>query len=154
MEGYKFRAENADIVSCDCSTIESAHIEDGNLLLKIDQFLYTDEAQRLPYPCKEDCLLILENFALIDEKANSSLVPLERRIELEHYITDKGLHLYISFEEFLRSSSIEVQSFIFDWEHQQVTIDGYDTDEEFALWCSLKFRFGRIMTYWNMERVW
>lgn len=154
MEGYKYRVENTDIDSCDCSMIENAHIKNGDLLLKIDQFLYTDKEKSSSYPCKEDCLLILEKFTLIDEQAGASQVPLDRRMELERYAANQKLDLYLSFEDFLKSSTVEVQSFEFDWNHQYLTIIGYDSEEKAALWCDLKFQFNRIVACWNKEKVW
>lgn len=154
MEGYQYRAENADIVSCDCSMIENAHIVNGDLLLKIDQFLYTDKERSPQYPCKQDCLLILEKFALIDEQANAALVPPDRQTELEELAAIKRIRLYLSFEEFLRSSAVEVQSFEFDWDHQYLTIGGYDSKEQAALWCGLKFQFDRMAACRNRETVW
>ncbi len=153
MEGYKYRAKNADILSCDCSIIENVHIVNGDLLLQIDQFLCMDPKSS-QYPCKHDCLLVLKKFALINEQANASFVPTERRIKLEEFAASQGKHCYLSFNEFLKKATVEVQSFEFDWEHQYLTISGYDDGEETALWCSLKFQFNHIIAYWNKEKEW
>lgn len=146
MEEYNFCAEQADILSCDCSTIEKAYVKDGNLYLKTDSFLYGDKN---PYKC--DCLLILECFSLIDEQANSEIISRERRNECEEIAASRNLHLYLTFDEFLESSCVEVQGFDFEWEGQYLTITGYDGEENKALWCSLKFHFQRIIACWNEE---
>lgn len=146
----RYLAENADIVSCDCSTIEDVHVENENLLLKIDCFLYNDGR----CPMKHDCLLILHKFSLIDEQANAAIVSSERWTECENYAASKNIHLYLTFGEFLRSPFVEVQSFDFDWGNQCLTIIGYDSKEKSALWCSLKFGFHSISVYWNEETVW
>ncbi|MBD5111589.1 MAG: hypothetical protein HDT42_03535 [Ruminococcaceae bacterium] len=147
MEGYIFFAEQADILSCDCSTIEKAYVKDGNLHLKTDSFLYGDKN---PYKC--DCLLILEHFSLIDEQANADIIPRERWKECEEIAANRNLHLYLTFDEFLESTCVEVQGFDFEWEKQYLTITGYDGNEDKALWCSLKFYFQNITAYWNEEK--
>lgn len=147
MEGYNFYAEQADVLSCDCSTIEKAYVKNGNLYLKTDSFLYGDKN---PYKC--DCLLILERFSLIDEQANADIVSPERRKECEEIAANRNLHLYLTFDEFLESTCIEVQGFDFEWENQYLTITGYDGNEDKALWCSLKFHFQNIIACWNEEK--
>lgn len=153
MGKYKYCAENPDIISGDYSAIENVYAEDEDLLLRIDFFLYNDKNRKDIFPCKHDCLLILKKFSLVNEQANASLISSKLRRECEKLAASKNLHLYLTFEEFLKTS-VEVQSFDFEWGNRCLTITGYDSEEKNALWCSLKFRFHRILAYWNRETVW
>lgn len=150
MEKYNYHSEQADILSCDYSTIEKSYIEDGNLHLKIDCFFLSGNKEPRPY--KSDCLLILEGFSLVDEQANADIVPPKRKAEVESIAESRNLHLYLTFDEFLESTCVEVQEFDYDWENQYLTITGYDGIEDKALWCSLRFHFQGISAYWNEER--
>ncbi len=149
MEKYNYYAKQADILSCDYSTIEKSYIEDGNLHLKVDCFFLGGNKEPRPY--KSDCLLILEGFSLINEKANADIIPKKRKAEVESIAKSRNIHLYLTFDEFLESTCIEVQEFDYDWENQYLTITGYDGVEDKALWCSLRFHFQGISAYWNEE---
>lgn len=151
MEKYNYCAEQADILSCDYSTIEKSYIKDENLHLKMDYFFLYDNNKE-PRPYKLDCLLILRGFSLVDEQANADIIPEERKIEVENIAKSRNLHLYLTFDEFLESTCVEVQEFDYEWENQCLTITGYDGIEDKALWCSLKFHFQGISAYWNEER--
>lgn len=150
MEKYNYYAEQADILSCDYSTIEKSYVKDGSLHLKIDCFLFGDKNEPCPY--KSDCLLVLKGFSLIDEKANADIISQKRKAEVESIAKSRNLHLYLTFDEFLESTCVEVQGFDFEWENQCLTITGYDGNEDKALWCSLKFQFQGITAYWNEEK--
>lgn len=150
MKKYKYCAEKADILSCDCSIIEKAYVKEGNLYLKIDCFLLGDNEEPRPY--KSDCLLILKGFSLVNEQANIDIVSPERKAECEKHAASRNLHLYLTFDEFLESACVEVQGFDFEWDNQCLTITGYDGNEDKALWCSLKFRFQSISACWNDEK--
>ena len=153
MEDYAYKKlGNFNIVSFDYSYIKGVSVKDGNLFLEIDGFYLWEIGEKAPrYPVKEDCLLVLEHFTVIDERAYVELNSAERLKEMEEYAASLGIRLYLSFEDFLETTNVAVQGFEVQWDNRCITIDGYDSSQRAAMWVALTFRFDRITAYWKQE---
>lgn len=162
MEGYKNKAEKFGLVSCDYSKVKYAYIKDDSLFLEIDRFiLCTNEemdrkvSRKQVKQWKEDCLLVLEKFMVVDERASVKLISTDRLLEVENIAASRGISLYLSLEEFLRCKWewIDVQDFVIDDRFFTLTgyVHGYNS---LAMWCDLMLQVDRMVAYWNQEMEW
>lgn len=154
MDGYAYKKEeNFEIESFDYSYIKNVSVKNGTLFLEIDGFYLWENGEKSPqYPVKEDCLLVLEHFMVTDEQAYAEMQGAERLKEMEEYAASLGKQLYLSFEEFLESTNVEVQTFDLDWNNRSIIIHGYGGFQGAAIWVGLTFRFDSITAHWKQER--